>query len=44
MSPKRRGSNKAESREASQSAAERRIWRVFEYRRPAPIVRPRFTA
>jgi hypothetical protein len=45
MSPERRSEARTPRRDASQPRPERwpQIWRVFEYRRPAPIVRPRFT-
>ena len=44
MSPERRSEASTPRRDARQSRPERRlIWQVFEYRRPVPVVRPRFT-
>ena len=44
MSPERRSEARTPRRDATQPRPERRqIWQVFEYRRPVPIVRPRFT-
>jgi hypothetical protein len=40
MSPQNTTHPKTPPREPSGA---RRIWRVFEYRRPIPVVRPRFT-
>ena len=45
MSPERRSEGRTPRSDENRPCQDRRpqIWRVFEYRRPAPIVRPRFT-